>query len=76
MNPILIQRHLTRIVTLTDSNYSSWKMKLQIALDYLDYNFVLSEDMPIFDPTTTDAQQAAAQVSIDKWVKPTRYVFS
>ena len=44
-------------------------MKLQIALRCLDYNFVLTEDKPIIDPTNTYAQKAAIEVSIDKWIK-------
>ena len=32
-------------------------------------SFVLTENKPIIDPTATDAQKAATQVSINKWVK-------
>jgi len=39
------------------------------SIGYLDYSFMLSEDKPITDPTPTDAQKAATQVSIDKWDK-------
>jgi len=69
MNLTLIQRHLTEIETLTESNYSTWEMKLQIVLGFLDYDFVLTEDKPIIDPTTTNAKKPATQVPIDKWVK-------
>ena len=55
MDPTLVQRHLTGIETLTESNYSTWKMKLQIVLGCLDYDFVLTENKPIIDPTATDA---------------------
>jgi len=44
-------------------------MKLQIVLCCLDYNFVLSEDKPIINPTVTNAQKTATQVSIDKLMK-------
>ena len=32
----------------------------------LDYNFVLTEDKFIIDPTAIDAQKAVTQVSFDK----------
>ena len=69
MDLTLIQKHLTGIKFLTYSNYSSGKMKLHIVLCCPDYNFVLTEDKPIIDPTTIDAQKAVTQVFIDKWVK-------
>jgi len=47
----LIQRHLTGIETLTESNYSTWEMKLQIVLGFLNYDFLLTKDKPIIDPT-------------------------
>ena len=50
-------------------------MKLQIVLCCLDYNFVLTEDKPIIDPTTTNAQRTATQVSIDKWIKTNKMSF-
>ena len=34
---------------------------------FIDYNFVLPEDKPII-LAATDAQKAATQVSINKWV--------
>ena len=66
MNLTLIQKYLTGIKTLTYSKYLSWKMKLQIVLCCLDYNFVLTEDKLIIDSTTTDAQKTVTQVFIDK----------
>ena len=35
----------------------------------LNYNFVLTEDKLIIDPTVTDTQKAVTQIPIDKWVK-------
>ena len=73
MNPTLIQRHLTRIETLTESNYSTWKMKLQIVLGSLDYDFVLTESKLIIDPTTTDAQKKQQlRYSSTNGLRPTR----
>ncbi|KAL5700091.1 hypothetical protein ACHQM5_025586 [Ranunculus cassubicifolius] len=65
MDPLSIQKHLSGIEMLTDSNYSSWKLSIQIVLGYLEYDFVLTEDQPVITGVDTPDQVAARQ----KWVK-------
>ncbi|KAL5704345.1 hypothetical protein ACHQM5_022787 [Ranunculus cassubicifolius] len=65
MDPLSIQKHLSGIEMLTDSNYSSWKLSIQIVLGYLEYDFVLTEDQPVFTGVDTPTQVDARQ----KWVK-------
>ncbi|KAL5717977.1 hypothetical protein ACHQM5_010924 [Ranunculus cassubicifolius] len=65
MDPLSIQKHLSGIDMLTDSNYSSWKLSIQIVLGYLEYDFVLTEDQPVFTGVDTPTQVDARQ----KWVK-------
>ncbi|KAF6168566.1 hypothetical protein GIB67_005178 [Kingdonia uniflora] len=65
MNP-MIQNQLTHIETLTDSNYSNWKLKIQIALGYLDFDFVLTEAKPA---DLTDTSSDVEKMAYAKWVK-------
>ncbi|KAF6144324.1 hypothetical protein GIB67_024551 [Kingdonia uniflora] len=65
MDP-MIQNQLTNIETLTDSNYSNWKLKIQIALGYLDFDFNLTEVKPA---NLTDISSDVEKVAYVKWVK-------
>jgi hypothetical protein len=44
-------------------------MNVEIVLGCLHYDFVLTVAKPVIRPTVTDAQKAATQLSIYKWVK-------
>ncbi|KAF6166797.1 hypothetical protein GIB67_005673 [Kingdonia uniflora] len=62
----MIQNQLTNIETLTDSNYSIWKLKIHIPLGYLDFDFVLTEAKPA---DLTDTSSDVEKVAYAKWVK-------
>ncbi|KAF6172083.1 hypothetical protein GIB67_029501 [Kingdonia uniflora] len=65
MDP-MIQNQLTNIETLTDSNYFNWKLKIQISLGYLDFDFVFTETKPA---DLTDTSSNVEKVAYAKWVK-------
>ncbi|KAF6147091.1 hypothetical protein GIB67_036810 [Kingdonia uniflora] len=65
MDP-MTQNQLTNIETLMNSNYSNRKLEIQIALGYLDFDFVLTEAK---SADFTDTSYDVEKVAYVRWVK-------
>jgi len=63
MDPMSITQSIKGIDPLTDSNWSSWRMSVEILLGCMEYDFVLKEPRPEITDNSTLAQTKA----LTKW---------